>query len=208
MTRIAVLLQTCNRLDYTRLTLESFVHHNDPSRFLLLHGDDASDEPVVALAQAFGFETVVQNYTRLGVNVTRRALMHAAAARRARWVLMLENDIETLRPFPWELFEFVRKNRQIYCLRLFGAFKDAAKTMACKPTHKWQPGVPIDWRPLRNAPEKAQVANAHWTPLPAVTRIREAVAIHEGHRPDSLTVRVKKNAMAHVGIERTPGRLL
>lgn len=205
---IAVALQTCDRIEYTRRTLDSFVAHNDVSQFVLLHGDDGSSEPVCDLAGAYGFETVVRNVERRGVFSTRAALLAAAARRRAQWVLMLENDIETLRPFPWELFDYARRQPSVYCVRLFGAYKDTARLQPCKTTHQWKGNEPVAWRPFRDAPEKSQIGQIHWTPQPAVTRMREALAIHRGDRPMSLTVRVKKNAMAHFGYERTSGRVL
>ncbi len=211
MTRVAVLLQTCDRLDYTRRTLKTFAQHNTGAPFLLLHGDDASieSEAVRDLAAQHGFETVVQSYgTRIGVNATRAALIAKAERRGARWVLMLENDIETLRPFPWALFQFVEKQPSIYCLRLFGRFKDPGKTEACKTTHSWWQNALVEWKPLRHAPEKAQIGRIHWTPQPSVTRIRDARLLHEGVRPESFTARVKKNVMGHIGLERTEGRLL
>ncbi len=208
--RIAVLLQTCNRPDYTRRTLETWHAHNAGAPFLLLHGDDASTdaEGMRTLAGAYGFETVVQSQERVGVIATQRALLLAATRRKADWVLVLENDIETLRPFPWALFRFVERTPDIYCLRLFGRYKDEAKRVACKTTHSWRKNEPVEWRPLRDAPEKAQVGCIHWTSQPAVTRTSEALSIHAGCRPDAWTARVKKNVVSHIGHECTPGRIV
>lgn len=210
MSTIAVLLQTCDRPDYTARTLETFTAHNAGAPFLLLHGDDASEDApgMRELASRHGFETVVQSDQRSGVLATQAALFRAAARRRADWVLMLENDIDTLRPFPWALFDFVRKQPSIYCLRLFGRFKDAGKTVACKTTHSWERNAPVEWKPLRQAPEMAQVGRIHWTPQPAVSRTRDVLALHKGIRPMALTARVKKNVMGHFGVERTPGRIV
>lgn len=207
---MAVLLQTCDRLDYTRRTLDTFTRHNAGTPWLLLHGDDASADPSAMrdLAAAYGFETVVASTgTRRGITATRAALIAAAAKRGAEWCLMLENDIETLRPFPWALFEFVQRQADVYCLRLFGRFKDAQKTVPCKTTHSWERNTPVQWRALRKAPEKAQIGRIHWTPLSSVTRVQDAKALHVGIRPQDYTVRVKKNVMGHFG-EPTEGRVL
>lgn len=200
---IAIALLTCDRYDYTLRTLSSLVEHNDLSRFALFHADDASEDPrIVPLAQSYGFQTVVQNPERRGWLRTRTALLRQAA-RDSTWILNLENDIESVRPFPWALFRFVRKNRYISSLRLYGRFKDRDKRQACLTRHK-RTGMEVDWRPLRNAPEMSQIGYIHWSAQPAVTRSSDIVALHRyGMEPSGYTVRVKKNAMVHIGVQRT-----
>jgi hypothetical protein len=203
--KIAVALLTCDRVDYTARTLQSFRACNpDVSRFVLLHGDDGSvSDENHALARAHGFQTVVQARSRMGWRVTRPALLETAAYL-SPWILLLENDIESVRPFPWTLFDFVRKHPQIYCLRLYGRFKDAAKTELCLSTHKREGHTPVEWRPLRNGPEMSQVGRIHWSAQPCVTRSRELLSLHRtGHEPTGYTARVKKNVMSHFGSQRT-----
>lgn len=206
---IAVALMTCNRADLTARTVESFVAFNDPRQFVLLHADDASDDPRAReIAREAGFETVVQTPKRMGVRVTRTALIEVATAR-APWVLMLENDILSLRTFPWRLFEHVVKTPQVYCLRLYGRYKDADRLEPCLTTHKRRGHSPVEWRPFKYAPEKSQIGKIHWSAQPSVTRSRELLSLHlTGKEPGYFTARVKKNVMAHIGTERTPGRLL
>lgn len=204
--KIAVLLQTCERLAYTQRTIESFLAMNpDRSRFDLLHGDDGStDVRVPALARATGFETVVATPAPIGPIPFRASLMDAARRRGAAWVLMLENDIESLRPFPWDLFDAIRQQSDIYCLRLFGAYKDAAGTDACMTTDKWRRNTTVAWSRLAGVPEPVEVGQIHWTPQPTVTRMAEAWAIHHaGARPTFQTARVVRNVMGHIGVERT-----
>ncbi len=200
---IAVALQTCNRYDYTARTLETFAAHNDLSRFVLLHGDDASDDERVRLLPAdYGFRTVVQTATRSGWLMTRRALIEVAATE-APWILLLENDIETVRPFPWDLFAFVQRWPAIYCLRLYGQFK-GHKTEPCLSTHKRRRHTPVNWRPFKHAPVKSQVGDIHWSAQPCVTRSADLLAHHRsGIEPHGLTVRVKQNITVHIGVERT-----
>lgn len=207
--RVAVALQTCDRVDDTARTLASFAQHNDLDRFVLLHGDDASEDffATFSIAASYGFQSVVTNVQRQGIAATRLALVDAAAKAKAEWVLLLENDIESVRPFPWELFAYAAKHRQIYTMRLFGPYKDAEKTQPCKTTHQWRGNQAVTWRPFRNAPEKSQVGQIHWTAQPSITRTKALRAILRGDRPDALTVRVKKNVMSHFG-ERTVGRIL
>lgn len=210
---IALCLQTCDRPELTARTLASFVAFNDPARFLLLHGDDASrDLDNHNLAKAAGFRTVVQTSVRMGVIAVRRALFDQAAARHADWVLLLENDCESVRSFPWPLFEFVSQFPGIYCLRLFGAFKGPNETDPCKAVSEWaSSGDPVRWKRLVKAPEPAEIGTIHWTAQPAVTRTSEAVSIQLGHWRDlrkARTVRVVANVLVHIGADRTPGRVV
>ncbi len=208
---IALCLQTCDRYELTERTLETFAAHNDLSKFRLLHADDASTdtEQMRALTMRYGFRTVFQTHERLGCTMVRWGLISAAVRRGAEWILLLENDIETLRPFPWSLFNHVAKNQEIVCLRLYGRFKDAARTDPCLTTHKHRGHSPVMWRPLKGAPEASQIGEIHWSAQPAVTRAQALLDHHRtGADPEGWTVRVKKNVMAHIGYERTPGRLM
>jgi GT2 family glycosyltransferase len=60
--KIAVALLTCDRVEYTAKTLETFAQHNDLDRFVLLHADDGSEDTRNEdLAQSYGFTTVVNH---------------------------------------------------------------------------------------------------------------------------------------------------
>ena len=208
---VAVGLQTCNRLDLTYRTVTTFYGQNDPSRFLLLHADDASDDPAVfVLAKEYGFRTVVHNLEREGMTATRHRLIAAAARRGADWFLLLENDIETVRPFPWPLFDYASKNPNVVCLRLYGRYKDVDGLEPCLTTHKRRGHQPVKWRAFRGAPEKSQIGEIHWSAQPAVTRIGPLLNLHRyGAEPDGWTVRVKKNVVSHIGEgRRTEGRVM
>lgn len=230
---IAVCLLTCGRVDYTRQTLTSFAAHNDLSRFLLLHGDDASEGPEIGvLAAGHGFETVVQHQVRKGARATRTAVVTAAAHRGATWVLLLENDWEWVRPFPWDLFATVQAARDVYCLRLFGPYKERGERCPCLTTHQGRPDLPpITWTPFV---EGAEIADCHWGCPPAVTRMAEAIRLHgplqspvarrvhanlvaRGDWSSDLpemresgllvgrTVRVTENCVFHIGVEPVRG---
>jgi hypothetical protein len=208
---IAVCLQTCDRYELTTRTLETFAAHNDLSQFRLLHADDASQDSqaMLSLVKSYGFRTVVHSEERLGCTMMRWCLIASAIKRGAEWILLLENDIETLRPFPWALFEYVAKQDEIYCLRLYGRYKDADRKDPCLTTHKHRMHLPVQWRPFKGAPEASQIGDIHWSAQPAVTRAKPLLQHHKtGADPDGMTVRVKKNVMAHIGAERTPGRMM
>jgi hypothetical protein len=208
---IAVALLTCDRYDYTRRTLETFAQHNDLSQFKLLHADDASTDPrIVPLVQSYGFSSVVEQRTRRGWLHTRTWLMKTAV-KVAPWVLYLENDIETDRPFPWDLFRFIAKTgSNVSSLRLYGRYKDRDRKDACLTRYKGTKyqnaggGTNVTWRPLQRAPEASQIAYIHWSAQPSVTRTEEVLEHHMAKAPlRGWTVRVKKNVMFHIGTERT-----
>lgn len=203
--KIAVTLLTCNRPSYTAKTIATFNQFNrGDDRFILLHADDASDtDENMDLASSAGFTSVVRNKERRGWLPTRLDLFKAAEGH-ASWVLFLENDIETMRAFPWPVFDMTSKMRQIACLRLYGRFKDAEKLQPCLDTHKRFGHMPVDWRPFRDAPEPCSIGTIHWSAQPSVTRLNDLLALHKhGIEPRGATVRVKENVMSHFGVERT-----
>jgi hypothetical protein len=216
--RIGVVLTTCGRLDYTQRTLETFAAHNDLSAFSLFHGDDASLEPeMIPLVGFYGFETLVRVTDRdLAIperfdgqrgHWLRWEVLRRLARRGLDWVLVLENDIESVRPFPWPLFRYVAQNPAVYCLRLYGAFKDAAKREPCKNVHQWKTvDWPVRWKPMKRAPEPAEIGQIHWSAQPAVTRFADLWALYSRERRRELTLktaRVVDNVMVHIGTART-----
>lgn len=198
---IAVALLTCDRLAFTQATVRSFVAHNDLSRFLLLHGDDASTDPAVpATPRAYGFETVVRSTERQGWLPMRIRLFEEAERRGAEWVLFLENDVETVREFPWALFDFVRSKRQFYCLRLYGEFKARDRQEPSFTYHKQNRAAPVRWMRLKYAPEKSQACRIHWSAQPSVTQIGPLLDLHRhGMESGALTARVVDNVTYHIG---------
>jgi hypothetical protein len=205
-TRIAVALLTCDRYDYTERTVSTFLEHNPfLDRFILLHGDDAStDERVVPYVQAAGFHTVMQTKKRKGWLAARTALIDAAA-KRSGWILFLENDCETLRPFPWFLFDLVSENRKVDCLRLYGENKSDPPTdeNRCLSYNKIT-RKPVKWKKVKHAPEPAEMAHVHWRAQPSVTRAYQLRRLHyDGTDLCGGTVRVLENVTSHIGVVRT-----
>lgn len=202
---VAVCLMTCDREDYTRRTVESFLDQNpDRSRFVLLHGDDASVSPAnLELAGLAGFRTIVRHSVRCG-NVATRLALTEAAAHFAPWMLLLENDLESVRPFPWPLFDYVAPLKKVYALRLFGKYKDAAGLEACKVTDQWKGERRVHWKTLADAPEPCELGVIHWSAQPTVTKTKSAIALHRnGKRELGKTVRVLENVFVHIGQIRT-----
>jgi hypothetical protein len=201
---IAIVLLTCERPRYTRRTLETLEAWNPglQERFVLVHGDDASTTTEnETLADRFGFLTLVKTRARLGSNELRARTV-AKAAKLAPWILVLENDITSIRTFPWRLFERVRDDKKIDCVRLYGAYKGARRSDPCLTHNKWT-GNEVTWKRLEGWPEAVEIGVTHWSPQPSITRSPLLVRIHQGERPRFRTVRVVENVMIHEGEERT-----
>jgi SAM-dependent methyltransferase len=233
---IAVGLLTCDRADYTARTLRSFSAQNPDAResFILLHGDDASVEPTnTTLAHEHGFETVGATHSkRLGARLLRTDVVRAAADRGADWILLLENDWDWVRPFPWALFRYVTTTQpNVYTLRLYGQYKERNNKCRCMTVHAGRGRRPVTWQPLTGAPEAAEIAAIHWGAPPAVTRLAEALELHRDPGPTGgslssdafemqisgqiagLVARVVNNVVYHIGdqptvaLRRPPARL-
>lgn len=217
---IAICLITSNRTDCTRRTLTSLRRHllcqDAPEPLLLLHGDDASDaeEGVFDLAAGFGFETVHASKSRVGGHRNRRAVVGEAVHRGAKRVLMLENDWEWVRPFPWALYEHAFSLPDVFCLRLYGQFKERGR----RPCDTRDAGTrqAVDWTPLTGAPEPAEVGQIHWAAPPSVADASVVMRVlQDTDKPGqarrlssvlgSRTVRPVNNVVYHIGAERTPG---
>lgn len=224
--RIAVCLLTCDRAEYTRRTLASFraQHPTASETFVLVHGDDGSVEGTnKALAIEHGFETVVVHDHRQGARALRIEMVQAAATRGAEWILFLENDWEWVRPFPFALHAYLVASRpDVYMLRLYGQYKERNKRRPCLAVHVGKGRQPVKWTRLAGAPEPAEVGNVHWGAPPAVTRLAEALKLHQPGTAGAvgssdlremqlsgtlsgLVARVVENVVYHFGDETTDG---
>ncbi len=217
--QIAICLQTCDRRTYTARTLDTFgIQNQGRGRWMLLHGDDASkEEGICELAQSHGFETVVRHETRRGARATRDALFQAAANAGADWILLLENDWEWVRPFPWTPFEWLIAERpDVYSLRLYGAYKGHNLQAKCATHHLGHAARPtVAWWHPPTAPDALEIAKVHWGAPPAITRTKELLQIAgwvRGSRDpgdaaenrvsgkiDQYIARVPDNIVYHIG---------
>lgn len=203
---VAVGLLTCGREHLTRRTVETFLAHNDPSRFILLHADDAS--PTLEnqrIAQA-GFDTVYTCATRQGQMAALWALVRAAERRGAEWYLHLENDQEWVAEFPWHALTYGPE-----CVRLFGERKARSGPRAMAGKFLMGTKDPIIWHPLGDGLERGE---AHWPAQTCATRMHVMTGLCDGASSvkqmmlaGSLdTVRVTENVTWHIGdSEQTPG---
>lgn len=216
---IHVVLLTCERVEYTAITLETFLHHNPAphDRFKLWHCDDAStDKRVRHLADEAGFEPLVYTGKRAGVtDMIRRAarkLEHAGA----EWMLLLENDWETDRPFPWAVFDAVRARGDVWAMRLYGRFKERGDVRPSGSRHRGRDGADPGWEQFDAGGERYEVGAIHWGNPPAVAKVARVAWLHKsaktekeailksGQIPDKVA-RVIPNVVYHVGLARTPG---
>jgi hypothetical protein len=214
---LAVGLLTCEREAYTAHTLKSFAKWNDLSRFdVRLHVDDASETDLNReLAVGHGFFTVKQP-ARMGCFESRRLLVTLAVAHGAEWLLILENDWETVRPFPWDLFQIcVERFPRVYCLRMYGERKER-HGRETGDIHKGRDRAPVEWTPLKESPGVAEIGNVHWGCPPAVTELTtldwlltkansDRDIMHRSGKLKKLTVRPIRNVVFHIGQRKTPG---
>lgn len=174
--KLAVCLTTCERSDLTLRTVRSFRKFNDPSRFMLLHADDASRENIEWITHDHGFETVAVHPERRGAQECRRSVVHAARDRGATHVLLLENDWECVKPFPWEIAEnLLRDGSPIYTFRLYGHYRvrgnpnDRPSNRPCVETHAGTRKRAV-WGDVREHPG-IEAGSIHMGTAPCVTAI-------------------------------------
>jgi hypothetical protein len=136
---VTVGLLTCDREDQTRITLDTFLAHNDPARFRLIHADGGSATSANAdMAAAAGFETIYAPSERVSQFAAVKQLVAAAAG--ADWLLYLEADQEFVRPVPLEVLDF-----PVECVRLQGAMKGRSGPRASSGTCLMGTRTPIVW---------------------------------------------------------------
>ncbi|NLE38051.1 MAG: hypothetical protein GX621_08505, partial [Pirellulaceae bacterium] len=122
MEKIAVLLHTCDRSEYTKQTIDGFLKQNDPSRFRLFMTDDASTEQEgLKYAAKSGFEMVYQTRKRTGCTlVLRDALQELSKQLPPETLLLyLQNDIEFVRPLSIPAVVALIHERKMAAVRLF-----------------------------------------------------------------------------------------
>jgi SAM-dependent methyltransferase len=223
--RVGLGLITCDRYAYTARTIESVQQYCQPRSDWVgwWHADDAStDARILPLVQAAGFETIRHRHVRGGARALRQALLATAQAHGADWLLLLENDWTFVRPFPWALLTHLAETHpEVYCLRLYGAFKAAGRQHPCATRHLGLVGrPPVTWLPLTTAPEPAEVAGIHWGAPPSVTRVTELAALHAepargreawtdhaeiraSGRLAGWSARPVENVVVHIGVQPT-----
>lgn len=215
--KVAVLLTTRCREDMTAETLRTFAEHHKLSRFLLLHGDDASPtRENKRLAAQYGFETVYDPERQLGHMASFRALMHVAMSERSEWVLNLENDWQWVRPTPSWAHEAMEGGDwpDVDCIRLYGAAKARSGPRAPTGANLMGADRPIAWRACWDGVEYAP--ECHFAGPPSYIRtdvlwpwVRELPTFKEvGKVLHMPTLRPVENCVWHLGdtVEKsTPG---
>jgi hypothetical protein len=200
---ITIALITCDREEATRTTLKTFLQHNNPAHYRLIHADDGSEtKENVNLAAKAGFVTVHAPSNRMGQFAALAALSEVPCD--DEWVLVLEADQEWVRPFPKGCVDL-----GVECVRLQGAMKCRSGPRA--PAGRYLLGTRklIDWRPFVAGYERAQ---AHFPGQPCVLRastLRELMATAKTVKGMALkraldTARVIENVTYHLGGASTP----
>lgn len=208
---IHVCLLSCDRYEYTLRTASSFIEHN-PEGFALWHCDDASeDSRIRQAAQGFGFQSLVYTHSRVGVTEMVRRTAAELQARGAEWMLLLENDWETVRPFPWAVFEDARE-RGAWALRLYGRYKARDGQRPVRNYHQGRSKADPGWQAF----DGYELGDIHWGNPPSASRVSDVVWLHDGvsserdaiRKSGKLTApvaRVTENVVYHIGEKHTPG---
>ena len=202
--RLTLGLLTCDREDQTKITLDTFLAHNDLARFRLIHADGGSATSAnVNMAAAAGFETVYAPSERVS---QYESLCHLiGASNDTEWFAYIEADQEWVRPFPWECLSFGAE-----CVRLYGAMKGREGPRAPAGTCLMGTKTPIVWRPYADGYERGW---AHWPGQPNITRLpvlRELMAGAARMKDMCMarpldTVRCVENVTYHLCRETTLG---
>lgn len=211
--RIAVCLLTCNRAELTEITAKSFTGFNRGVEGIeLLHADGGSDTSDNAdIARRYGFRSLNEPEHRIGHMQTVRLFIHEAQAVKADWLLMLENDWESVGPLPPSDFFERASSQRIETIRLFGTHKMRERIageyrLGTKEKIIWKPWTEPGW----------EWGRAHWgcggtlirTDLIAALANRQNVKVIMRERNEMLSIRPRANIMFSNGMETTPGFML
>lgn len=208
----ALLLLTCDRPEYTRRTVESLKRYVDLTQFALYHGDDCSstDENSKVAADA-GFQTVLSTTKRIGVGSMWSKLIKYAHEKNHDWIVLQENDWEWVRKFPFSALSHARLRDDVYCLRLYGVYKEDGKRK-CGESHAGKDNKDPQWSSACNGWE---VGDIHFGFPPNIIKTSVARYLTSGITSerearlksgsvDLLTMRPYQNFVYHFGEERTP----
>lgn len=216
---IDVVLLSCDRREYTLRTMSSFLTHNhrSPEPFNLWHCDDASSDPKIrAAAKKSGFRELVYTDERVGVTEMVRRAARKLAHAGAEWMLLLENDWETVRPFPSAVFEAIQARGDVWALRLYGEYKERGEKLPAGTRHRGRGGADPLWDAFSAGGETYEIGDIHWGNPPSVARVELVAWLHKKARRERDAIvqsglitqhvaRVRENVVFHIGFDRTPG---
>lgn len=219
---INVVLLSCDRAEYTAATIESFLRHNRDQvgeRIQLWHCDDAStDTSNRKMAHAARFTPLFYSTKRVGVTEMVRRAARMLEHHGAEWMLLLENDWQTVRPIPWAVFDACRARGDVWALRLYGRFKERGEQLPAGARHRGRGGADPNWQEAEADGEPFEVGDIHWGNPPSIARVAQVAWLHKAasREKDAIArsglitdkvARVKSNVVFHIGATRTPGFL-
>jgi hypothetical protein len=226
MIRISVAILTCDRLELTRKTVESFLKHNNRDNFDIFYGDDASTIPQIhKFMEKHSIPCLMKNKKRLGCSPSSAKLINLTTMiSQLPYILYLQNDFESARPIPLNIIQQVfDKHRKVGWIRLYGLNKNDTIPGGnpTDPRHKFKGGVPggpmVKWKKLEIDNEALEIGDAQWSYHPAIHRANVLNKITKGATRERdvgvaalktglLTARFTKNITNHIGIRKTtPG---
>lgn len=221
MFRLAIVLQTSNRPEYTELTVSSFRKHV-PDRYilpfktaLLWAGDGEKDTQNELIANKHGFHTIFNGEGEaVGPFQSRKRILRMLEGINPHLILIIENDFEWVRELPWDDINTMVHEPFVGCFRLYGIYKEKNKVRPCG-THRQYPNGKrrrIRWLPVPDVKEKLQIGKAHWSGPPSIMSYSLLNTIHKHAEDDEqamrisctipfLTARVMDNCCYHIGEE-------
>lgn len=153
----------CDRPEYTRRTLESFVKHASGIRWEGCYADDASkDQPgMMKLAESFGMAPEIINGTRKGCTPTSFELICRLKSKYPpeTLVLYLQNDFEFLRPIPFKSIRTVLE--EYYGVGWVRLTNRAWPWLKEDPV--WIPGVDPQWTETECEGEAYEIGWEHYS---------------------------------------------
>jgi hypothetical protein len=131
-------------------------------------------------------------------------------------VLFMENDWVWVKPFPFDLFDRVCRDSNVWYLRTYGKYKELSKHgTPMRPSidnrHSGLRGYTVKWHPYTDCSEIGWIhpsnSGAKRTDLYMDLLSKcdtHAQTLNKSGYIQEKTVRVKDNIIWHIGAERTP----
>lgn len=221
MYRLAVVLQTSNRSEYTEKTASSFRKYVPDCQklpfktHLLWAGDGEKDQENQRICKNYGFHTLYNGETEaVGPFKSRERIIRMLDIVNPHLILIIENDFEWVRELPWDDINTMFHEPHIGCFRLYGVYKEKDKQRPCGTKMTFPSGKQrrIRWHTVPDVKEKLQIAKAHWGGPPSIMSYALLKTIHQWSNDDEeamkisatipfLTTRVLDNCCYHIGEE-------
>ena len=177
-------LHTCNRLEFTKRTVDSLIKHNPiVETYPWIIVDDNSDPDTIDyldyLLSGLNVYLISFNKGRVGITVGMKAMMHEASKFNRENILYLQNDWETTRKIDFEAIDSFMMNSDVGHIRTIidkGAeyYHRYASTvnLATREIIKWK-------TPFGIGDETVIGGNWHYSDIPCFINVDLAMCLFE-----------------------------